>query len=305
MTSVDADHHSPTRPNAGADVPTLVASDLDRTLIYSASALQLPTADEDAPNLVCVEVLDGRPHSFLTVTAARRLAAIAGAATFVPTTTRTVAQYQRIRFPGVVPAFAVTSNGGNILVDGRPDENWRRSTASAIAECDATLAEVRAELKARSTDRTWALKRRVGDDLFCYIVVEPTELPDDFIESWTSWCNQRNWRVSVQGRKIYAIPNPLTKERAMAAVARRAGTARTVAAGDGALDAGFLAAADAAIRPPHGELAAVNWRHSGVTVSERPGVLAADDITAWFAGQIGLVHHDNDGDRPVLAHADR
>lgn len=270
---------------------TLVVSDLDRTLIYSASALQLPSADQDAPTLVCVEVLDGRPHSFLTLSAVRRLAEIAFVATFVPTTTRTMAQYQRVRFPGVAPTYAITSNGGNILIDGRPDQQWHRSTASAIADCQVNLADVRAELK-RRTHGDWALKRRVGDDLFCYLVVEPTTMPDDFIESWTSWCSDRGWRVSVQGRKIYAIPNPLTKERAMSAVARRVGVERVVAAGDGALDAGFLTAADAGIRPPHGELAALGWQQPGVEISARPGVLAADDITAWFAGQVGLGSSD-------------
>lgn len=267
--------------------PTLVISDLDRTLIYSASALQLPGADEDAPTLACVEVLDGRPHSFLTLAAARRLVEIAAVATFVPTTTRTMAQYLRVGFPGIAPKYAITSNGGNILLDGRADEQWHRSTASAIADCEVDLAGVRAELK-RRTQADWTLKRRVGDDLFCYVVVEPTRLPDDFIPSWTSWCSDRGWRVSVQGRKIYAIPNPLTKERAMLAVARRLEADRIVAAGDGALDAGFLATADAGIRPPHGELAAVNWLHPTVEVSPRPGVLAADDITSWFAGQVGL-----------------
>jgi hypothetical protein len=265
----------------------LVVSDLDRTLIYSASALQLPDADTDAPTLICAEVLDGRPHSFLTLAAARRLAEIAATATFVPTTTRTMAQYRRVRFPGVHPTYAITSNGGNILVDGQPDEQWHRSTASAIADCDVTLAEVRAELK-RRTQGAWALKRRVGDDLFCYLVVEPTAMPDDFIALWTTWCADRGWRVSVQGRKIYAIPNPLTKERAMLAVGRRVMADRIVAAGDGALDAGFLSAADAGIRPPHGELATLRWQHPGVEISPRPGVLAADDITSWFAGQVGL-----------------
>ncbi len=270
----------------------LVVSDLDRTLIYSASALQLPHADEDAPTLACVEVLDGRPQSFLTLAAARRLAEIGSVATFVPTTTRTMAQYRRVRFPGVTATYAITSNGGNILIDGQPDEQWHRSTASAIADCDVDLVSVRAELK-RRTQGEWALKRRVGDDLFCYLVVEPTKMPDDFIESWTSWCTDRGWRVSVQGRKIYAIPHPLTKERAMLAVARRVDAERIVAAGDGALDAGFLIAADAGMRPPHGELAASGWQHPDVEVSPRPGVLAADDITSWFAAQVGLVDSDD------------
>ena len=264
---------------------TMIASDLDRTLIYSPSALQLATQDEASPNLVSVEILEGRPHSFTSLIATRRLAELAQAATFVPTTTRTMAQYLRVRFPGVTPKYAITSNGGNILVDGRPDEAWHRSTASAIAACDATLADVKHELRARSQD-DWAIKRRVGDELFCYIVVDLRHLPDDFIESWTQWCNDRGWRVSVQGRKIYAIPEPLSKERAMTAVARRIGASHVVAAGDGALDSGFLIAADAGMRPPHGELAALGWQHPTVRVAERVGVLAADDITAWFAEQV-------------------
>ncbi len=233
----------------------MIASDLDRTLIYSSSALQLPTLDEHSPTLISVEIFGGRPHSFMTLAASRRLAEIAAAATFVPITTRTITQYKRVRFPGLEPRFAVTSNGGNILVDGVPDVGWHRSISAAIAAGAATLSEVKLELKARSHD-DWVLKRRVGDDLFCYLVVDPLKVPNDFVESWTSWCDDRSWRVSVQGRKIYAVPQPLTKERAMRAVADRIGARRVLAAGDGALDAGFLAAADEGIRPPHGELAA-------------------------------------------------
>ena len=233
---------------------TMIVSDLDRTLIYSASALQLPTPDEESPNLISVEIFQGRPQSFMTLSASRRLTDIAAAATFVPVTTRTMAQYNRVHFPGVEPIFAITSNGGNILVDGLPDQGWHRSMSAAIAACGATLSEVKLELKSRSQD-DWAINRRVGDDLFCYLVVDPLLLPDDFVESWTSWCQDRGWRVSVQGRKIYAVPQPLTKERAMLAIADRIGARRVLAAGDGALDAGFLAAADAGMRPPHGELA--------------------------------------------------
>jgi hypothetical protein len=266
---------------------TMIASDLDRTLIYSPAALQLPTLDKDSPNLVSVEVLEGRPNSFMTLAATRRLTDVSRAAVFVPTTTRTMAQYLRVRFPAVEPWYAITSNGGNILVDGKPDLNWHRATESVIAGCGATLSEVRHELKVRS-DADWAIKRRVGDDLFCYLVVELTRLPDDFIESWSQWCHDRGWRVSVQGRKIYAIPFPLTKERAMAAVVRRIGAERVFAAGDGALDSGFLAAADAGIRPPHGELAALNWQHPTVEVGPRAGVLAGDDIMSWVGDQIRM-----------------
>ncbi|GGL97327.1 HAD family hydrolase [Nakamurella endophytica] len=264
---------------------TLVVSDLDRTLIYSPSALQLAGPDEDAPTLVCVEVVDGRPHSFLTLAAAESLGRIHRAAVFVPTTTRTVAQYRRVHFPGIRPRWAVTSNGGHLLEDGRVDPAWNRHVRQAIAGDGTDLAEVIAELKLRA-DGDWVLKRRVGDELFCYLVVDVEALPPGFVPEWRQWCTERNWSVSMQGRKIYAIPRSLSKESAVREVARRAGTDRTVAAGDGALDAGVLVAADRSIRPPHGELDATGWAHPGVEVSGRAGVLAADDITAWFEDQL-------------------
>jgi hypothetical protein len=270
-----------------ASQTTVVASDLDRTLIYSGSALQLPGTDAEAPSLLSVEVLEGRPHSFMTVSTAQRLQRIAAAATFVPTTTRTVAQYQRVRLHGIAPRFAVTSNGGNILIDGVPDLDWNAGLHQAVVSGGVTLDQVKAELKARS-DPEWMLKRRTGDELFCYAVVEPALLPADWVHEWRAWCAERGWVVSMQARKIYAIPAGVSKEAALQEVCRRAGAGRMLASGDGALDAGFLAAADAGIRPPHGELATMNWQHPTVRVTERAGVLAADDMTTWYAGELGL-----------------
>ncbi len=54
---------------------TLVASDLDRTLIYSAAALGLTVPDAEVPRLLCVEVYESRPLSYLTETAAGLLGA--------------------------------------------------------------------------------------------------------------------------------------------------------------------------------------------------------------------------------------
>ena len=50
----------------------LVASDLDRTLIYSRKAMTLGTGVDD---VVCAEIHDGVETSFLTASAAAELAA--------------------------------------------------------------------------------------------------------------------------------------------------------------------------------------------------------------------------------------
>jgi hypothetical protein len=84
--------------------------------------------------------------------------------------------------------------------------------------------------------------------------------------------------VSLQGRKIYAVPVPLTKSAALHEVARRTGAELTLAAGDSLLDADLLLAADQSWRPGHGELADVNWSAPGVRMLPERGVLAGERI---------------------------
>ncbi|WP_374120616.1 HAD family hydrolase [Streptomyces sp. AN091965] len=255
----------------------LVASDLDRTLIYSAAALGLRMPDAEAPRLLCVEVYEGKPLSYVTETAAGLLAELGRTAVFVPTTTRTREQYARIHLPGPAPAYAICANGGQLLVDGVPDLAWRADVDRRIAAECAPLEEVRAHLL-RTADPAWLLKERVAEDLFAYLVVERALLPDGWVKELGVWAGQRGWTVSLQGRKVYAVPRPLTKSAAMREVARRVGADETLAAGDSLLDADLLAAADRAFRPSHGELAEVGWTAPGLVVVPEAGVAAGESI---------------------------
>ncbi|MFJ8163392.1 HAD family hydrolase [Streptomyces sp. NPDC096136] len=268
----------------------LVASDLDRTLIYSAAALGLTMPDPQAPRLLCVEVHEGRPLSFMTETAAALLAELAAdpAAVFVPTTTRTRKQYQRIRFPGPPAPYAICANGGQLLVDGVPDRDWRRAVARRLAEECAPLEEVQQHLLDVS-DPQWLRKARVAEDLFAYLVVERALVPDEWLKALTRWAEERGWTVSLQGRKIYAVPRPLTKSAAMREVARRTGAHTTLAAGDSLLDADLLLAADRAWRPGHGELADAGWTAPTVTALHEAGVLAGEEIVRSFGRAVATL----------------
>ena len=243
----------------------IVASDLDRTLIYSAAALGLAMPDAEAPRLLCVETYERKPLSYMTETAAGLLAELAGSTTFVPTTTRTREQYGRIHLPGPPPEFAICANGGHLLVRGESDPDWQRTVAERLASQCAPLDEIRAHL-VRSADPAWLLKERVAEDLFAYLVVERSLLPDTWVKDLTDWADERGWTVSLQGRKIYAVPRPLTKSAAVAEVARRTGAGpRSSPPGDSLLDADLLLAADRGWRPGHGELADSGWQAPHVT----------------------------------------
>ncbi|MFC9967987.1 HAD family hydrolase [Nocardia ignorata] len=236
----------------------------------------------------CVEYYEGEPLSYMTTTAIARLRELAANAPVIPTTTRTIEQFQRIELPGAPWRFAITSNGGNILVDGIPDPAWRLSIDDQVNATGATLASVGAELRSRISD-SWVTKYREADALFCYLVVRPDAVPAGFLAEWGTWCRANGWSASQQGRKIYTMPDAVCKSLAVAEVRRRltesgelSDGARLFAAGDGALDARMLESADAAIRPRHGELEELAYTAPNLTVTTTAGILAGAEILDWF-----------------------
>ncbi|MCZ4512940.1 HAD family hydrolase [Streptomyces sp. ActVer] len=283
MTNATPMTNSGSLPTSSPKV--LVASDLDRTLIYSSAALALTMPDARAPRLLSVEVHESKPLSYMTETAAGLLAELGDVADFVPTTTRTRKQYQRIQLPGPAPKYAICANGGHLLVDGVTDPEWHASVTERLARECAPLDEVREHMEATS-DPSWVRKHRLAEDLFVYLVVERELLPEDWVKELAVWAENRGWTVSLQGRKIYAVPKPLTKSAAMREVARRTGATLTLAAGDSLLDADLLLAADRGWRPGHGELADVGWTAPGITALPERGVAAGERILREFLREV-------------------
>ena len=261
----------------------LVAADLDRTLIYSKAALGLGPGQ--APTLVCVESLDGKQSSFMTETAGHLLAELSRSAVLMPVTTRTPKQLRRVTLPTPAPArFAIAANGGVLFVDGEVDLAWRSQVRQAVAEV-APLEQIWQHVGAVCSP-DWTLKLRSASSLFCYAVVDKAKLPAGFVEEVTAWADGLGWSTSMQGRKLYWVPRPLTKSAAVAEVARRIDAELVLAAGDSLLDADLLLAADLGIRPRHGELSESGWSAPHVVRTEAAGVLAGEQICRWFLERV-------------------
>ncbi|WP_345713801.1 HAD family hydrolase, partial [Kineococcus glutinatus] len=233
----------------------LAASDLDQTLVFSARSAGCDVAD-----LVCVEVHEGRPLSHVTAPAARLLRLLTTAQLLVPATTRTPAQYGRIRLPGPPPRYAVCANGGVLLVDGVPDGGWTERVRAELAGC-APLADVRAALDDLAAELVAAVPAggvpgvHVVPGLFAYCVLRPGQreaLGAERVQELAALLAGWGYGLSVQGRKVYAVPRGLTKSAGVAEVVRRTGAVGFVAAGDSLLDVDLLLAARAGVRPRHG-----------------------------------------------------
>ena len=269
------------------DLQWLIACDLDQTLIYSRRAFRIP-AGEAEPEVVIVEYLDGQPLSHLTSSAATGLRELALRVPIVPVTTRTLAQYQRVDL-GFTPAYAIAANGGHLLVDGVADTGWAEQVRGRLAAAGRPLAEVHARAlaiaeQAAADGSDWVRTVREADGFFVYLVAtERAAIPD--LTQLEAELAEAGWGVSVQGRKVYLVPQALTKEAALAEVMRRTGALRLAAAGDSLLDLGMLSMADVAIRPAHGELheqgieRPLGARKSApLLVTDRPGVMAGEEV---------------------------
>ena len=105
----------------------LFASDLDNTLIHSYK--RADSAD------ICVETKDSKCLSYMTPKAYTMLQKLDGVC-FVPITTRSLEQYRRIKlFDDKLPRYALTSNGGLLLVNDEIDAEWRMDSLKLIKDC--------------------------------------------------------------------------------------------------------------------------------------------------------------------------
>lgn len=275
--------HFGTNVTGDGDTPlTVTAFDLDRTLIYSINSQGDPAV---LPAMRVVEHYEGEPLSRMTQTAWERLTDLMDAAEVVPVTTRTQAQYERVNLP-VVPRYAICANGGVLLVDGVRDPEWDDWTRRMIA-LSAPMVEVLA-LMEEAAAASWVKKIRTAEDLFCYFVATSRkDIPGRWLTKFTETVNALGWTVSVQGRKIYAVPEGLSKAAGLTRLrglldTHHDGDVRVYSTGDSLLDAPMLEAADKAIRPAHGELHEQDWHAEGVSVTTATGALAGEEIVDWM-----------------------
>ncbi|MHA6532218.1 HAD family hydrolase [Paenibacillus sp. BAC0078] len=260
----------------------IYASDLDRTLIYSPGAIGV---QEDSPGLLPAEIVDGKTVSYISQYALDLLKELAAKIVFMPVTTRTIAQYRRINLfqETIIPDYAITSNGGNILVNGIIDEEWRAAIGRLVERGSAT-AEEAVSLVRSVVREEWIISERYCDGLFYTFVVYRDLLPMDEITRLAEHLHGLGWRVSLQGRKLYVVPEAVNKSDAIIHVRRTVHSEPMVASGDSLLDKSLLASADFAIAPCHGEIFAE--QQAGLVKLEYPftkqsGVFAGDEIMQY------------------------
>lgn len=208
----------------------LFACDLDNTLLISHRHRQ--------PDDICVEHLQGKEQSFMSVKAIELLRKVRQKVQFVPVTTRSLEQYQRIVWPeGCEPELAVAANGAVLLRKGTIDDAWAQQSETVI---DPWREELQAQY-GRYYEVEDYLRCRIVDDSYLFLCCAE----DRDADRLAAECQKHtNLQVAFSGRKIYFFPPGLDKGQALIRLKSCLNCDIAYAAGDSSIDVPMLEKAD-------------------------------------------------------------
>lgn len=214
----------------------LFHTDLDNTIIYSHK-------HDIGADRRCVEVYRGKEISFITQETYRLLGEVKKRAVIVPTTTRTPEQYNRIRLGVGAFHYALTCNGGVLLVDGAEDEQWYRESLKRMIGSRNELVRAM-ELLEKDKRRTFEI--RLIRELFVFTKCEDSE---SVVKELRAVLDAGAVDVFSNGVKVYVVPKTLSKGNAVDRFQAYVSADYVIAAGDSEFDISMLEAADYGIAP--------------------------------------------------------
>lgn len=263
----------------------LFASDLDQTLIYSRRSMGTGVAEAELKE---VERFEGNPQSFMTEKSQEALWNLNedGTAFFLPVTTRTQAQYERVT--GIYkreapPEYAVISNGAVILKNGEPIREWSENIRQQCVSRKTIIQDLLPEI-GRHFSEDWVLRVREADGWFVYLIIDRERFPEHKLGFYTKTFRKLGWDMSLQGRKLYFMPESITKAGAMEYIKERIQADYVIAAGDSLLDRCMLESADLGILAAHGEAAqSKEPMPDHIEITKKQGIKAGEEILERIA----------------------
>lgn len=219
--------------------------DFDNTLIFSYK-------HDIGKDTVPVENYEGREISFMTEKSYKLIKEIAALTTFVPTTTRTVEQYKRIDLGIAVPQYALTCNGGVLLIEGEIYAPWYEKSLELIAPC---VGELLKAIEILEQETCLTLDIRFIMELFIFT---KSSNPEKTVEKLRHILYNELVDVFHNGVKVYVLPKTMSKGANVLRFREFFCCDDFISAGDSDFDASMLNVTDLAYVPSDYNLALLN-----------------------------------------------
>lgn len=216
----------------------ILFSDLDQTLIYSH---RHKISGEKIP----VEYLNEKEQSYITTANLVALKGYCKNNLFVPITTRSVPQYERLdilykqlRFP-----YALICNGAILLKDNKPDSEWTADSIKLTENFQPTIKSIYLRLK------------KIADVehihyIVPFMVYVKTDDTENIYRILKSEYGNTKIEILKSDRKIYCIPEILSKGKAVLRFMEKYGNnCHSFAIGDSSFDISMMNECNYAFAP--------------------------------------------------------
>ncbi|MBU5336864.1 HAD hydrolase family protein [Intestinibacter bartlettii] len=250
----------------------VVFSDLDRSIIYSKRFL-----GENSKELE-IEVYKGENISYISQKTVNLIKEINKNSCFIPTTTRTTEQFKRIEFSkyGLNFKYAITSNGGNILIDGDIDKDYKIFIEKKLELSSSIDDTIKLLEKYKSV---YGIKKiRKAEEFFFYIVVDKEEFDLRSIEGFIREIKGLNWDTYKNGTKVYFVPSALKKSTAIKYICDKLNYKQTFAIGDSIMDKDMLEFCRSSYLLGHGDLVNILQKENPFLVSKKSGFEGTEEV---------------------------
>lgn len=211
----------------------ILFTDLDNTLIYSKN-----TYIEDK---ISVEVYNEEYNSFMSRASYELLHSLNESILFVPVTTRTIVQYNRIDF-GILPRYALCANGGMLLENGIISEEWYRESLSIVKASEKERHKAFVFLE---NDKRRKFECR---DIYGLFIFTKCDNIESAVSDLESFLNIDLVDILYNKDKLYIMPKVLNKANMIRRFLRKQGFGKendmVFAAGDTEFDKGMIELAD-------------------------------------------------------------
>ncbi|HEY9061688.1 MAG TPA: HAD family hydrolase [Pseudobacteroides sp.] len=230
----------------------IFASDLDQTLIFSEKHITDDLKDKVIPS----EFKNESIITYMLSETFEKLKSLNDKLILIPTTTRTLEQYERIMIfkSSILPKFAVVNHGGSILEDGVLNHDWDKHINEKISTSCEPIEHMIDRFKSQIFHEDWVLDFRKIDNLFFYCIVQLDATPMSELTAFMTEIEAHGWHSCLHGRKLYFMPKQLNKWNAIEYIKNMLPPQHVMASGDSYMDFELLSMADYAILPSHGEI---------------------------------------------------
>ena len=214
----------------------ILCTDLDNTIIYSYK--------HDIGNeKMNVEIYKEREISFISNHTYELLKKVKEEFLIIPTSTRTIEQYERIDLKIGTFKYALVCNGSVLLVDGKKDKDWYKES---LRLAKPSNLEVKKALEYLENDKRRTFELRHIEDLFVFTKCDEAET---VVNELREYLDKNLVNVFNNKEKVYVLPTLLSKGKAIERLRKYLKAEFIIAAGDSEFDISMVEAANVGLVP--------------------------------------------------------